>query len=293
MREPTTASLAPLLARLLVLAALAAPSPARAVIGGTLDSDGRFPGVGSVTRVDGTGKVLGVFSGVLIAPDLALTAAHVVCGSASCDPAESGFRFNLNLDSGPVALPIAQIVVHSGFAGSVAGPDGLIHNDLALLRLAAPAPVAGYAIAPMNLGDEITLVGHGAFGAFGGPLSGASATLRHYGTNSFDRALAPDVYAFDARDDATSGVQLAAGDSGGPAFIRVGGRYFLAGINTFVFSAQMSAAAGPEPMSGGGGMLLAAYEPWVRQVSSVPEPDAWAPLALGLAVLVLVKRRGG
>lgn len=282
-----------ILLRVVVLAALTAPLPAAAVIGGTADMDGRFPGVGSVTRVDDTGKVLGIFSGVLIGPDLALTAAHVVCGSAACDPVESGYRFNLNLDSGPVTFSIAEIVVHDGFTGFAPGSDGLIHNDLALLRLTARAPVAGYPIAPMSLGDEITLVGHGVFGPFGGPVQGANATLHHYGTNVFDRAIAPDVYAFDVTNDGASGVQLAGGDSGGPAFVRVGGEYFLAGINTFVFTAQRRAAAGREPFNGGGGMLLAAYAPWLQQVSGVPEPDAWLLFATGLALLVLVKRRGG
>jgi hypothetical protein len=274
VRARTAHPLVTFVARLVAFATVALPLPLQAVIGGSLDDSGRFPGVGSVTRVDGTGKVVGVFTGVLIAPDLALTAAHVVCGGGNCDPVEADYRFNLALDGGPVAFDIAEVVVHSGFAGFTPGPDGLIHNDLALLRLSTRAPVPGYPIAPMRPGDELTLVGHGASGAFGAPLSGASVATHHYGTNVFDRTLTPDMYAFEAADDGTSGVQLGGGDSGGPAFIRIGGRYFLAGINTFVFTAHKSAAFGNSAFSGGGGVRLAAYVPWLRQVTGRSARDA-------------------
>ena len=292
VRTGTSRFLIALLARLIAAAAAFAPLPLPAVIGGALDDSGQFPGVGSVTRVDDTGKVLGIFSGVLISPNLALTAAHVVCGSAKCKPVESNYRFNLALDSGPVTLRIAEVVVHSGFAGFTPGTDGLIHNDLALLRLSTPAPVAGYPIAHMHLGNELTLVGHGTFGAFGAPPNGASVTLRHYGTNVFDHALAPDVYGFDATADGSSGVQLAGGDSGGPAFIRRAGQYYLAGINTFVFTAKGSAVPGDAPLNGGGGMRLVAYVPWLRQVTGGSARDARMPSAGAVTASNLVAGDG-
>jgi hypothetical protein len=243
------------------------------VIGGASDDADRFAPVGSVTRIDEDGKVSGVFSGVLISPRLALTAAHVVCGGARCEAQPSAFRFNLVQGGNIVTLRIAQIVVHEGYDGFGQGPGRFTHNDLALLRLAAPAPVRGYTIAPMRPGDELTLVGHGAHGAFGERPAGASVALRHYGTNVFDRALAADVYGFDAAEDGSSGVQLAGGDSGGAALVRIRGEYYLAGINTFVFTASGAGTANGA-FQGGGGMTLMAYVPWLRQVTDAMRASA-------------------
>ena len=250
------------------------PRPLPAVIGGTLDDSDRFAAVGSVTRVGEDGNVSGVFSGVLISPYLALTAAHVVCGGARCNAQPDGYRFNLLHRGDLVTLRIAEIVVHDKYAGFARDADGFTHYDLALLRLAAPAPVPGYTIAPMRPGDELTLVGYGAHGAFGERSTGASAALRHYGTNVFERVLAPDVYAFDIADDGSSGAQLAGGDSGGAALVRVGGEYYLAGINTFVFTASSATPTGSTPFYGGGGMRLMAYVPWLRQVASAMRQNA-------------------
>ena len=274
-------------------AALAVPSAGHAIIGGTEDTSGLFPGVASVT------SATSVASAVLISPDWALTAAHVVCGGAGCDPVESAYTLHFNFPGGPATRAIQTVVVKDGYAGFVPGADGIVHNDLALVRLASPAPVAGYGVTPMLFGDALTLVGYGGSGPFGGALTTADPARRFFGGNLADQSLGPpetigqpisfDAYGFDVADDGTSGVQLAGGDSGGAALVARNGSYLLAGIDTFTFTAAIP--GGPETgmIRGGGGMVLGAYASWIDQVTAVPEPATWAMLAIGLAALVLVR----
>jgi hypothetical protein len=262
--------------------AAAAPRPAHAVIGGALDPNTNLA-TGGVASLAGGG---GVFSAVLISPYFALTAAHVVSGSAP-----SAWTVNLNSGGDLTSqLAVDAIFVAPGYTG-VFGADGVWHSDLAVLRLAQPAPagVQTYAIAGMQAGDTLTLVGYGASGPIGGPYASQSATVKHAGTNRNDLAglgggLAPfssDVYAFDVDPgDATVGP----GDSGSAAFVFVNGQRRLAGINTFALTSGASYV-------GGGGMVLSAYQPWIDEVTAVPVPAAWLTLSVGLALLALAGRR--
>ncbi len=269
-------------------AVLALPSAGHAIIGGAPDAD-LFPAVASLTNAGG-----GLASAVLIAPDWALTAAHAVCGGPGCDPDESAYTLRFNIAGGAQTRGVQAIVVKDGFAGFNPGADGLVHDDLALVQLASPAPVAGYGIAAMLFGETLTLVGYGASGPFGGPLAPAGAFNRFYGANIADQALGPpeapgtpiafDVYGFDASADGTSGVQLAGGDSGGAALVARSGGYVLAGINTFTFTASIPGTE--TEIRGGGGMVLDAYLPWIVQVTAIPEPGTWAMLAAGLLLVV-------
>jgi len=270
--------------------ALAVPSAGHAIIGGTEDTSGLFPGVASLTGPTTSA------SAVLISPDWALTAAHVVCEGAGCDPAAAAFTLHFDFPGGPATRGIGAIVVKDGYAGFAAGTDGIVHNDLALLRLATPAPVAGYAVAPMLFGDAVVLAGYGGSGPFGGPLVAGDPAHRFFGGNVIDQSfglpetagqpVAFDAYGFDVAADGTSGAQLAGGDSGGAALVARSGSYVLAGINTFTFTAPIPGGA---EIHGGGGMVLAAYSSWIGQVTAVPEPATWATLALGFAVLVVLR----
>jgi hypothetical protein len=259
----------------------AAPRPAHAIVGGVLDPNSSLANAG-VASLSGGG---GVFSAVLISEYFALTAAHLVAGSSP-----SAWTLNLNAGGDLTSqLAVDAIFVAPGYTG-VSGTDGVSHNDLAVLRLAQPAPsgVPTYAIAGLQPADALTLVGYGTTGPLGGPFGNPSPIVKHSGTNVDDlnglQGLAPflsDVYAFDVDPgDAT----VAGGDSGSAAFVFVNGEQKLAGINTFRLSTAQSEFAG------GGGMVLSAYQPWIEQVTVIPEPATWLTLLAGLAGLVVVAR---
>ena len=300
MSAMKTRTLTRLVVALGAVAALAAPSASRAIIGGEQDTTGLFTGVASLVGSGG-----GVASAVLISADWALTAAHAVCGGPLCGPSSPGYTLNFNFPGGPQTRGIQQIVVKDGYAGfGSPGADGLVHNDLALLHLATAAPVAGYGIADMLFGETLTLVGYGGSGPFGGPPVGADAANRFYGHNAADQALGPpqtagapiaefDVYGFNVLADGSSGVQLAGGDSGGAALVLRSGSYLLAGINTFTFAATIPGQPETGTIRGGGGIVLDAYRPWIEQVTAVPEPGTWGLFAAGLMVLVVRRAAGG
>jgi secreted trypsin-like serine protease len=272
---------------LCALAALTAMHPAHAIVNGSPDPavpGSPFAPVASVT----SGTAL--FSAVLLTPEFALTAAHAV------DPANARtYTVNLNVD-GPLSsrIGVSEIFVAPGYAGfdPAAWPDGYVRNDLALLRLAAPAPldVPALAFADLAAGQELALVGYGATES-----APTSASERRVGTTAVAAlaatpGVAPprnDVFTFDYAPGGT-GATLAGGDSGGPAYARVGDTYRLAGINTFVIESGIPGAAGLGV--GGGGMVLSAYRPWIESVIAVPEPGAALALAAGLAMLAFARR---
>ncbi|MFM9888685.1 MAG: S1 family peptidase [Burkholderiales bacterium] len=267
---------------------LAASLPAHAIVGGSVDPNdagSQWGGVGSV-RVGN-----GAFSGVLIAPGYVLTAQHVVGASS---PSELSFQLNLGA-SGPTVLKVSEVFLASGFPGFGAGSASIPANDLAILRLAADAPVGtpSYSIgAAPTIGEELRIIGYGEDGA-----SPADAGRKRIGSNLVDRFI-PTIGAsgivspagaywfdFDAGPSALPGEgTLGVGDSGGPAFVMRNGAWQLVGINTF--SAQSSAAL----MLGGGGLALDGYRAWIDAViHPVPEPATYAMLLAGLVVLGLGK----
>jgi hypothetical protein len=103
----------------------------------------------------------------------------------------------------------------------------------------------------------------------------------------FPNTSISDVFAFDV-DAGSSDATLATGDSGSPSFVNVNGEWRLPGINTFVFTAAIPDGT---KLSGGGGMVLAAYEPWIASVTAVPEPSSYAMLLAGLGLAGIMARR--
>lgn len=266
----------------LVATVLAIAIPAHAIVGGKLDpnTDLTFGSVASLTRTNGS-----TFSAVLIDRRYALTAAHVVAGSAP-----AAWTVNLNAgDALTSEIGVHAITVAPGYHGFVPDADGLVRNDLAILQLAEPAPagVPLYSIGPLSAGASLTFIGYGSSGAFGTTLAPPDPTAKYLGTNAADiypSSAISDVFAFSV-DAGSSDATFANGDSGSPSFVKVNGEWRLAGINTFVFS-----SATP----GGGGMVLAAYEPWISAVTAVPEPSMYAMFLIGFGLAgMIVRRRGG
>jgi len=275
--------------------------PARAIVGGAADLDppdtpeqridpntqeSPWAGVGSLTVFRaGTQTPQGTYTAVAIGPSHVLTAAHVVYRRA---PEE--VRFNLNYGADLThQIAASEIHVHPDYNGFHPDPaSGVVHDDLAIVRLASPLPfgVPAYRIypSPLPMRAVLTLVGYGAGGdGIHGVTVGGSASVRRVGRNVVDRVVrdnggsgAFEVYLFDfdGPDASTNRMggttlgnnveaTLAGGDSGSPAFVTARGGVWLAGINTFV---------GPEgtvkdKFGGiGGGVLVYSYLRWIESV---------------------------
>lgn len=240
-----------------------------------------WAGVGSVI-VNGS-----PYSGVVIGPRHVLTAAHV-----AGDPARTRFQLNVGGEATHV-LAVARVHRHPGFQHF---DPQRPRDDVAVLILAEDIP-AGVPIYPLHRGDiepgtALTFVGYGASGRGDkGVSTGARAGVKRVGRNTAD-AFGQDafgikrVFVFDfdgpgaanlmGGDGLGNSVEsvFSGGDSGGPSFLCedgagercTGGRWVVAGINTFV-----STVAGRSGKIGtfgtlGGGMLVSAYADWIESV---------------------------
>ena len=293
--------------------------PVHALVGGAVDpntSGSPWAGVGAV-NVNG-----GTFSGALIDRQYVLTAAHVVGGHVS---APGNVSFTLNADGAASRVITAEsIVVFPGFTGTTPGSDGVWHDDLALIKLAAPVdssvPVYGLYNGALD-GKTVTLVGYGGSGnGVNGATSPASANVKRVGQNRVDKMLPDDdggdqaeifLFDFDGPDassnvfglsrranltlGATVEAQFAGGDSGSPVFVNDDGVWKIAGIAAFNGSVTGLPGSNVRFGSLGGGIIVAPYLPWITStlvpplVTPVPEPHAWLLLLVGMGLVGATK----
>ncbi len=280
----------------LVLAILCVASPgARGVVGGIVDQNSAssmFAGVGSLTRGDGKE----VYSAVLIAPQYALTAAHVVNNTLF----PGTFTFNLNIGGNlTFSVPVAEIVVHPDYRGYQPGPDGTVHSDLAVVRLASPVPegtpIYGLHDGLVAPGQQIVFAGYGGgLDGRGAPVAPAPSVKRQ-GSSDVELLLPGgqdsdqgEVFVFRSWPGMSATgwrAGLASGDSGSPSFVRgPDGRLELVGINTFAFGAGPGQAG--SFIAGGGGIVLGPHAQWIHSVlSEVPEPAHL--FAVGIALTLV------
>lgn len=297
----------------LLIACLACvAAPAHALVGGAVDANlasSPFAGVGAVIVNGGT------FSGVLLDPWHVLTAAHVVAGR----PAGT-IQFRLNAGAAET-LSAAAVTVHPGYAGTTPGTDGVWHDDLAIVRLAAPATSAsGYALyTGPAAGRTIVLAGYGGTGdGSAGVTAGANSTIKRSGRNRVDLVLPDDdgsgaaevfVFDFDGPTAASNvfgpavpgnltlgasiEAQFAGGDSGSPLFINDNGVWKIFGVANF--NGSTTSLPGSNVLFGsvGGGSLVAPYADWIARTvaTPVPEADTWALLLAGLGAVGWAARR--
>lgn len=298
---------------LLASLALFSALPAHALVGGAIDdnlADSPWAGVGAVSVNGGT------FSGALVGSRYVLTAAHVVGGAS---PGKVSFVLNSGAGS-QQAYAAESITVFTGFTGTEPGADGVWHDDLALIRLAAPvdASVPVYGLYGGPLASEIvTLVGYGGGGdGENGVTSGAKATVKRVGQNKVDKLLVDDdlgsaqevfVFDFDGPDALTNvfgepikpnltlgetiEAHYAGGDSGSPVFVKDKGVWKIAGIATFNGSTSLSSGSNVKFGSIGGGTVVAAYIPWIQSTMAapIPEPSTWLMLLVGIGLVGTAK----
>lgn len=295
---------------------LFAAMPAHALVGGAVDPNtaaSPWAGVGAVSVNGGT------FSGALIGDRYVLTAAHVVGGQVGT-PGNVSFMLNMGGDL-THTLSATAIAVFPGYTGTTPGPDGVWHDDLAIITLSAPVAgaVPTYGLYGRTLNNQtLTLVGYGGGGdGVNGVTSGANASVKRVGQNRVDVLLKDDdggasseVFMFDFDGpDASSNVfgpprsranltlgadieaQYAGGDSGSPVFVNDKGVWKIAGIGTF--NGRTSASSGSNVLFGsvGGGTVVASYLPWIESTigstlaAPVPEPHAWLMLLAGMGLV--------
>ena len=141
------------LAPALLGALVALPVPALAIVGGAEDAGPLSRAAIMVLSSRG-----GVCSGVVVAPDAILTAAHCVTGATD-------YRVHYrDADGRPVLLEPSGLAVHPGYdKGAIVGRRRSI--DLALVRLAAPLPArfrtATLSAASPGKGEPVTFGGYG------------------------------------------------------------------------------------------------------------------------------------
>jgi hypothetical protein len=199
-------------------------------------------------------------SGVALAPDLVLTAAHCVLPGADYKIVE--------FDSArqPLLRDISSVTAHPKFDLKTM----LAHRataDVALLRLAAPlASAEPVTLAPPSTvapGDAFTVAGYGVAvrgdGKSGGTVRAAALTATGRPGNLQIRLHDP------ATKGEKAGLGACTGDSGAPVFIVNGGGPKVIGV--------VSWSTGPGNTGGCGGLTgvtpLFLYRDWITQTGKI------------------------
>jgi hypothetical protein len=208
----------PLEARALLITTLTDIATVGGQTVGHLQSAPATSGFASVGLV---GDTRGNFcSGTLIDATHVLTAGH--CAD---DLGDTQGRFTV----GGRTYATRDVTLHPNYNISRIGSDSA--NDLAVFTL--NQPVANVAPSPLfrgtpRVGDVLTLVGFGA-GASGGTSHNGSFGVKRVGTTPID-GVSSRIITW--RLDRVQESNTAPGDSGGPAFLNVGGVYYVAGVTS-------------------------------------------------------------
>lgn len=229
----------------------------QAIIGGQPTE--AWPAVGAYAINGGHN---GMCTAVLVAPDMVLTAAHCVLDSGNGDT----FIMAPDLDDAYLSdrHDVAEAIMHPGYDGQAKHP-----HDVALLRLSESIEDVDFI--PVYTGDVdsnwsgtwLHYVGYGANTYYGGPGAGlkreTDLQISWVASHEFS------TYAVDTN--------YCSGDSGGPGFVELEDRWYVAGVVSSVYALEH----GEDTCAGGGwsmrvdaevGFLDDHYDPEI-------EPDNW------------------
>jgi secreted trypsin-like serine protease len=168
-------------------------------------------------------------TGTLVSRNIVITAAHCLTGAKSARVVfDVSPGCNANFNPNTQSIEVRKAAVHPKYDETVKGM-----NDLALLRLASPAP-SNYEVIGLYDGTS--------------QLSSQSVTYAGYGrtreNDEFNQSLrsvvkkySGNIFYSKERNLVTSqsnGQGICQGDSGGPVFFEVNYRLQLAGVNSVV-----------------------------------------------------------
>lgn len=230
--------------------------PAAAMVGGApaVDaSDFRS----EVMILSGRGNLC---TGILLAQDLVLTAAHCI------EPGLTYKLYELDAERKPVFHDLAKTVVHPQFS-KAAFDANRATADLALLKLAAPLPakfIPAVLAAPrarVAVGESFYVIGYGVTA----PRDNRSAAvLRRADLIATGRPGNLQLRLFDpATNGETPGLGACTGDSGGPVYEERDGKRVVYGV--------ISWTTGPKLSDGCGGLTgvtpLELYQKWIADTA--------------------------
>jgi secreted trypsin-like serine protease len=207
----------------LVLGAASTAFASEFIIGGTAVTASDPVASTTVLVTDGNY----ICTGSIIDQDLVVTAAH--CVAAPAENLRIVFALDLNgtIDKSMV-LPITGYLANPGWQGEAS--QGVDQHDIAIIRLNGAIP-AGYkpatllssqASAALAKGDVTELAGYGITNA---QTQDGAGLLREVGVKILKQLGSTEVVL-----DQRSGKGACHGDSGGPAFVSVGGQPQLWGV---------------------------------------------------------------
>src|SRR5262249_24338213 len=196
------------------------------IIGGTTDLDDN-----AVVALIGSTPGKGTFlcTGTLVSPRVIVTAAHCVPSGVTMKVFGGA---NVVVAGADEFLPAAATFAPPSFDAS--SPQRGFDLGAVVLRddytAAAPMPMNRTALVAAELGSDVRVVGYGVTDGIGQQGAGQRRTAV-VGLDGFDALL---IGLGDATHNACNG------DSGGPAFLSLGGREVIIGVTSF----------GPVPCNG-------------------------------------------
>jgi hypothetical protein len=199
-------------------------------------------------------------TGIVLAQDLALTAAHCI------EPGLTYKLYELDAERKPVFRDVAKTVVHPQFSKKTFDANRAT-ADLALLKLAAPLPekFAPAALAPKRArvatGESFYVVGYGVTALRD---NRSAAVLRRADLVATGLPGNLQLRLFDpATKGETPGLGACTGDSGGPVYEARDGKRLVYGV--------VSWTTGPKMGDGCGGLTgvtpLELYLKWINETA--------------------------
>ena len=199
-------------------------------------------------------------SGTLIRPQVVMTAAHCLVddsGKLSRKASEILVAFDLELSSGSTTRSVRRVSAHPYYDAKNAGaaePTGPAH-DVGLLFLSSNAPSSHKPISiykgQLSTSDAVWVAGFGSsatlFGDGSGTLRAASLDISNI-NSSLRRIETSNLFRGSC-----------SGDSGGPLYLRKGGRWYVTGV--------VSAGSLFGPVCSGQGSYLDArgyFNSWIK-----------------------------